>query len=306
MDDLARYRSHSRLSDPGNHAGWIDALPTDLATLHRAANQLVFHYFQRDQFEQYGIDDGRISEVDTRYAEDMFALLRSLDDRPLGTPRTPAQRMIGCCRDFSLLLVAMARQRRIAARSRVGSATYLMPGWAADHVVAEIYDPETGRWRLVDANLATGYIDPSDGLLIDVLDIPRDRFLVAPEAWQRCRSGAADPETFGVDPSRPEPFLRGWPYLIHNLLADLAALDRRDSVLWDTWGLGGVDAVHGPEQMDLLDALAADLADGPDGHGPDRRTVDRWVAHESLGVPAVVQSWTPARLGQPLLVSLRG
>ncbi len=300
MDDIARYRDHSVISDPGRHAGWIEALPSDVASLHGAANQLVFHYFQRDAFSRHGISDDRVGEIDTRYAADMFDLLRSKDDGPLGTPREPARRMIGCCRDYSLLLVAMARQHGIPARSRVGFATYLIPGWAADHVVAEVWDERVGRWRLVDGNLAIGYVDPDDGQELDVLDLPRDRFLVAPEAWRRCRSGEADPESFGVSPSRPEPYLRGWPYLLHNLLADLAALDRRDPVLWDVWGLGHPDATVGDAEMWLLDELAGDLV-----AGPDEATVARWLAHEAFRIPATLQSWSPAGAGKPLVVTLR-
>jgi hypothetical protein len=56
--------------------------------------------------------------------------------------------------------------------------------------------------------------DPTDGSLVDPQDVPRDRFIVAAAACQACRAGQADPDVEDT---------RGWPYLRHNLVHDLAA-----------------------------------------------------------------------------------
>ena len=32
----------------------------------------------------------------------------------------------------------------------------------------------------------------------DPLDVPRDRFIIAGDAWQMCRRGRADPDQFGL------------------------------------------------------------------------------------------------------------
>lgn len=32
----------------------------------------------------------------------------------------------------------------------------------------------------------------------DVLDVPRDQFLVAAEAWKQCRAGELGPRRFGI------------------------------------------------------------------------------------------------------------
>lgn len=165
-----------------------------------------------------------------------------------------------------------------------------------------MWDDARDRWRLLDANLDAGHTDPTDGQVLNVLDLPRDRFLVAPDAWQRCRSGDADPDRFGVSPDRPEPFLRGWPYLIHNLLTDLAALGRQELILWDVWGAGTLDAEIGEDELALLDALAADLMAGE----PDEATIDRWLGAAPFRIPNPIQSWSPATGGQPRTVHLRG
>ncbi|MGH7536797.1 MAG: hypothetical protein ACREMG_14625 [Gemmatimonadales bacterium] len=50
-----------------------------------------------------------------------------------------------------------------------------------------LVDPQfDDRWR---ANLRIDH---------DILDVPRDRFLVAGDAWAQYRSGQADPAKFGI------------------------------------------------------------------------------------------------------------
>ena len=39
----------------------------------------------------------------------------------------------------------------------------------------------------------------------DPFDVPRDQFVVGGRAWQLCRAGEADPDTFGLAPHLPEP-----------------------------------------------------------------------------------------------------
>ena len=75
-----------------------------------------------------GIAPERISEVDTRYAAAMFARLGELADLPLSAARQPRQRLVGCCRDFTVLFVSMARHKGIPSRARVGFAGYLIDG----------------------------------------------------------------------------------------------------------------------------------------------------------------------------------
>ena len=65
----------------------------------------------------------------------------------------------------------------------------------------------------------------------DPLDVPRTQFLVAGEAWQRCRSGREEPERFGILDLRGLWFVRG------NLVRDLSARAKPELLPWDGWGL---------------------------------------------------------------------
>ena len=291
------YRAHSRFSDPGAQAGWLDGMAgTDLAALRAASAGLVFHYRAHGDITGHGFAPRRMAEVNLRYADTMLARLRELDPAAPGTERARTDRLVGCCRDFTLLFVAMARHHGIPARARVGFARYLVPGWAMDHVIAEVWDGE--RWRLVEPEMSPGHLD--EGTELALLDVPRDRFLVGADAWRACRSGAADPATFVVAPELEVPLLRGWPYLLHNLVLDLAALNNQEMILWDTWGVLAGDARVDEVTAARMDEVAAVLADPAAG-------VDELAAvyaADDLRVPPVVTSMVEP--GGPLVqVALR-
>jgi hypothetical protein len=248
------YTTHSRFTDPGPLAGWLDGVGPDLAELRRAVSGLVFHFWGNGDITDHGFPAERRAEVDLRYAADMFARLHELNPAPLDRERVPTERIVGCCRDFTLLFVSMARHHGIPARSRVGFAGYLVPGWYVDHVVAEVWDGE--RWRLVDPQFAAGEVD--------LLDVPRDRFLVGADAWRACRSGDIDAERFVVSPELTEPGLRGLPQVRHDLVQDLASLNKHEMILWDLWG--GLRDEPGVSEEDAAaaDELAALLENPTD------------------------------------------
>ncbi|MEU4443170.1 transglutaminase-like domain-containing protein [Actinosynnema sp. NPDC050801] len=245
------YAKHSRFSDPGPSAGWLDGVGPDLAELRRAASGLVFHFWGNGDITGHGFPAERLAEVGLRYAADMFARLHELNPAPLGDGRAPTERIVGCCRDFTLLFVSMARHHGIPARSRVGFAGYLAPGWYLDHVVAEVWDGR--RWRLVDPQFAEGEVD--------LMDVPREAFLVGADAWRACRSGEVDPERFAVSPELTIPGTRGLTQVRHDLVQDLASLNKHEMILWDLWGTLSDAPELSEEDVVAADELAALLRD---------------------------------------------
>ncbi|ONI80389.1 hypothetical protein ALI22I_44495 [Saccharothrix sp. ALI-22-I] len=244
------YTTHSRFTDPGPLAGWLDGVGPDLAKLRQAASGLVFHFWGNGDITDHGFPAERLAEVDLRYAADMFARLHELNPESLDQERAPTDRIVGCCRDFTLLFVSMARHHGIPARSRVGFAGYLAPGWYVDHVVAEVWDGD--RWRLVDPQFLE-----SD---VDLLDVPRDLFLVGADAWRACRSGAIEAERFVVSPQLTIPGTRGLPQVRHDLVQDLASLNKHEMILWDLWGGLRDEPEVSEEDARAADELAALLA----------------------------------------------
>jgi Transglutaminase-like superfamily len=292
------YATQSPVTDPGATAGHLSGLPPDLAGLQRVVRDLVIHYRAEDPLS-HGIPGARMAEIDTRYADSMIGRIVELQ-APLESAREPRERLVGCCRDFTVLFVAMARAQGVPARARIGFATYFVAGWNVDHEVAEVWDEAKGQWRLVDAELRDGHVDPNDGAVLGPLDLSRERFLLGGTAWQRCRAGEADPETFVVAPDLQIPDTRSWPYLAHNVVHDLAALNKVEMILWDSWGLTEQGSLA-DKDLELLDRVAAVTA----STDPDLAELRRLYDSPSLRVPATVTSYTPDG-GGPVDVAVRG
>jgi Transglutaminase-like superfamily len=297
--ELSYWASQSAVTNPGALSRRVGDLPSDLAGLRQVARGLVIHYRAENPTE-HGISEERLAEIDSRYAETMLGRLFELADRPLGEPRSLRERLVGCCRDFTVLFLTMARELGIPSRARVGFAAYFIPGFNLDHEVAEVWDAHDRRWRLVDAEFDEDHSDPSDGTHIDPTDVPRDRFLVGGAAWQLCRAGRGDPQTFVVSPDLELEMLRSWPYLRHNLIHDLAALNKGEMLLWESWGLMERDE-PAEGHVQRLDRVAEATASADLDLSELRRLYDR---EPDLRVPAEIVSYDPLG-GPPRTVALQ-
>ena len=119
-------------------------------------------------------------------------------------------------------------------------------------------------------------------LSFDPLDVPRTAFLVAGEAWQRCRSGHADPQRFGILELRGLWFVRG------NVVRDLAAFAKRELLPWDGWGLMADRHESDAVELALLDRAAALTLAGDERH--DERLALQ-ASEPGLRVPSRVVSF---------------
>jgi len=205
------------------------------------------------------------------------------DGRPLGVAREPAARLAVNCRHFTVLMVAMLRAQGRPARARCGFGGYFTGGFFEDHWVAEYWHPGQDRWILVDAQIDAiqrGWF-PID---FDVTDVPRDRFLVAGEAWARYRSGRADPGMFGLSLANES----GDWWIAGNLMRDAAALGNTEVLPWDCWGaMPRPDEPIDEASCALFDRLAT-LTQAPDGSCTELRRLCR--TDERLRVPGTVRN----------------
>lgn len=244
-DFLDRYRTPGVFTGLEGFEAEIDALPADVAALAAFVQGLLIH---EGLVAAYGVAlaPDRAAEKQIHGAAALLRQARRLDPRPLAETRAPGQRVVGVCRHFATLLAAVLRRKGYAARVRCGFANYFQAGRHFDHWVAEYW--REGRWVLVDPQ-----VDAVQrrlfGLTLDTLDVPRDRFRVAGDAWRDCRQGA-DPMTFGVSGTE----MWGLVEVYGDIFQDLAALQNIELLPWGWYGLATDDA--GMEETALIDRLA--------------------------------------------------
>jgi hypothetical protein len=252
-DALDYYAQQSTVTDPGPYAGWLAGLPSEVCQLSEIIQGLLIHILE---VQRYGVqlEPGRRAEVRVGLVHGILSGILSLDRSPLTLARPPERRWVATCHDFSVLLCAFLRSQGRPARPRAGWAAYLLEGKFIDHWVCEFWQPVERRWQRVDAQLdevhRKGY-----RVAFDPCDLPRGQYLTGAEAWKLCRAGELDAQRFG--------FSRwwGWGYLRHSVLRDLLALNKVESLPWESAGLpekgeSGVTEEQ-RQQVDRLAALAA-------------------------------------------------
>ena len=241
------------LSAPGRHADLLSDLPRGPKALAEIVQGLLMH---QHIASTYGVqlDARQQAQAHVRSVEDMLDGIATHDARPLTAGRAPDERQVGVCRHFSLVHVAMLRAQGIPARARCGFAAYFQKGKFYDHWVTEYWNADEQRWRLVDAQMDAHQLKFFN-VAIDPLDVPRDQFLVAGDAWTLCREGKADADDFCILD------LKGWWFIADNVIRDVAALNGHEMLPWDTWG--GMVLENDKIDRPFIDRLAA-LSSHPD------------------------------------------
>ena len=254
---LAYFAQQGTISDPGTFVSLYQDLPTSIADLVKLVQGITIHVFWT---ESYGFKAPaeRMEELQLRTMEKRLARTLELDTRPLTEPRSIETKLLGNCRDHSLLLASLLRHQGVPARARCGFGAYFMPDHFEDHWVTEYWNAERSRWVMVDAQLDELQRNALK-INFDVLDVPRDLFIVGGKAWQMCRSGEQDADKFGIFDMHGLGFVRG------NLVRDVASLNKVELLPWDCWGVILTEALDNPADLAALDEAASlSAVDVPD------------------------------------------
>jgi hypothetical protein len=258
MKNSAHYfSSPGPMTEPGPYSQWLEGLPTGIDELCRVVQGTTIHIFWAGR---YGLElsEERKAEVQLRTLQNRLRHTLELDGRPLTEARPIEKKSVGNCRDFSLLLVSILRHQGVPARARCGFGAYFLPNHFEDHWVAEYWNAQQGRWILVDAQLDAFQCEALK-IPFDPLDVPRDQFIVGGRAWQMCRSGEADPDSFGIFDMHGLGFVRG------DFVRDVASLNKVELLPWDCWGIIEKPEENNPDDLAFLDHLAQlTCADVPD------------------------------------------
>jgi len=195
----------------------------------------------------------------------------------------------GVCRDFAILAVSRFRERGTPARLRVGFADYLVPDHWEDHWLCEWHDGE--RWKRLDVEFAA-----IGGTSFNALDVPRERFLTASEAWFRIKDEPEIASRFGVSSLD----LGGEWFVAGSLFREIAALRKLELKPWDYWGLSEnlsrVSTEWSQQARTTIDQLASRLKSADVDEEGEPETVTDWP------LPKQVISFPR---GEPLAVVLR-
>jgi hypothetical protein len=280
MMDLSYYSDFGPMTDPGPFSSLLDDLPGDVAELCHVVQGTTMHIFWA---ERYGLNlpNQRKEEVQLRSLRRRLARMQELDARPLTEPRSLERRIVGNCRDFTLLLVSMLRRVGIPARARCGFGAYFLPNHYVDHWVAEYWDDARQRWVLVDAQL-DAFQREALKISFDPADVPRNQFIVSGKAWHMCRTGEADPESFGIFE------MHGLWFIRDDLVRDVAAFGKVELLPWDCWGIIEKKQLDDPEDLAALDA-AGELTRS---ESPDAAAIRELYDRDSrFTVGRVIASW---------------
>ena len=250
------YTQQGQVSDPGELAHQFDALPDDLPVIIAAIQGIMLHLHWATR---YGITLNRVreEEANLRTVRDRLAKVFELQDAPLTEPRPLSKKTVGTCRDFTLLLTSILRQRGIPARARAGFGTYFTPGRFEDHWACEYWQADESRWVMVDPQLDALQCEALS-IDFDPLDMPRTKFVTGGQAWARCRAKLVDPNRFGIFNMRGLDFVKG------DLIRDFLALNKIEILPWDNFKLIAKSFRDmNAEEKALMDRLAT-ISSGED------------------------------------------
>jgi hypothetical protein len=243
------YALQGQISDPGEFSHHFDTLPDDLPGIIAAIQGVMLHLHWATR---YGITLNRVreEEANLRTVRDRLAKIFELQDAPLTEPRPLSKKTVGTCRDFTLLLTSILRQRGIPARARAGFGTYFTPGHFEDHWVCEYWHADESRWVMVDPQLDALQCEALS-IDFDPLNMPHIKFITGGQAWQRCRAKRVDPNRFGIFNMRGLDFVKG------DLIRDFLALNKIEILPWDNFKLIAKSFRDmNAEEKDLMDRLA--------------------------------------------------
>ena len=275
------YSAPGAITSAGRYRALFEKLPNDIGALVRIVQGLALHEFVASSMYGVTVSDERKSESHIREAEPMFDRILALEDRPFHIARPPERRLVGVCRHFVVLLLTMLRAKHIPCRCRSGFGSYFNPGFYEDHVVCEYWNAAEKRWMLADPQFDEAWRNASK-VDHDILDVPRDRFLIAADAWTLCQTGRSDPARVGTVNGN----LRGLWFIAANLVHDLSALNKMEMLRWDVWGaMPHPDASLKTDDLAFFDHLAA-LTRQPDEAFEEQRRL--YEDDVRLRVPATV------------------
>ena len=227
-ENLSFFQAHGENTDPKHHADMLADVGNTVPRVMETIQGLLIHdHFGKVLYETPPRSIHSASRA-TLPVTDRLAQILVRDSTPALAPLATADRVVGTCRDFALMLCSFLRHKGYAARVRCGFANYLGGENYEDHWLCEYWDRGEDRWVKADAQLDSAQRDHLK-IDFDPADVPEFRFIVAHRAWELVRTEAMEADWFGHGEDRGLWFIRV------NMARDLMALCKHETSPWDDW-----------------------------------------------------------------------
>ena len=226
-DVLKFYGEHGRMTKIKTMKDMVTDIPKDVPSIVSIVQNILMH---KHWAESYGVEvkDKRHEEPSLRSIEEKLIHLNKLGYNHVSDKRSIEEKILGICRDFSVMAAALCIEAGIPARARCGFSTYFQQGKYIDHWVLEYWNENKKRWVLVDAQIDDFQRKKLD-ISFNTLDVDDQYFITAPRAWMMCRERELTPELFGIFQ------WWGYDYLRCNLILDANSLLKLPMQPWDVW-----------------------------------------------------------------------
>ncbi len=226
-NNLRFYQEHDIMTEIKTMKDMVADMPKDIKVIVSYVQNVLLH---QQWSEAYGLklSDERKMEPFIRSFEDKLIFLKNLGYTHISEEKGNESKIIGICRDFSVVAAALCREAGIPARARCGFASYLEKDKYIDHWVLEYWNEDKKQWVMVDAQL-DALQQKALNIPFDPLDVSEEYFITGPRAWLMCREGLVNPELFGIFK------WWGYDYLRCNLILDANSLLKLPMQPWDMW-----------------------------------------------------------------------
>jgi hypothetical protein len=257
MDEEIRnfFTEQGEFTDLGVYSDEVSNIPGDVKVLTQIVQGNLLH----DGFyKNYGL---KHKSGLYHYVQDLLDEIKRINSNSITVPRDPTQQVQVCCRDFTVLLTSLLRDKKIPARGRCGFVSFGNNGanrW--DHWQCEYWNIDLNRWVKVDAQL-NPHVRQTWNLGFDPYDVPDKVFKIAGEIWISWRKKEVDASNFIVDNLSGSWLIRG------NLIRDFLAINKIElephmmrinmGLDWKSWRiLSADDSELTNEDWKLLDKIA--------------------------------------------------
>ena len=250
----------------GAYKGFVLSLPDDIPSIGMLVCDQITHpsmyftepssYLEDTYFGKFSsYPKHRFKNEDELYitAVSMLAGILRFDETGFTKNRDVSKRITVSCRQASVLFSAILKAKGIPCRSRAGFMDFGDAGESfLEHWVNEYWDFNENRWVLADID---GYYEYEQRFGYSQFDLPRRKFVTAPEAWLYLRRNTLDKKLDVFSPN----LLEG---VCEYLFMDFHAL-MNNEIFYSYQPLylrGGIQGLSESE-LDELDYLAELLTD---------------------------------------------